>query len=225
MQPQYNAPYRMAGLAALMCAGCFVVGFVMIFYIEPGIHLNPHQRLAFILSNGRYFQLWYLIIFVLFGINLLVLTQGINRFISPYQTLSYHLTMMFGFIWASYVIACGLIATLSIEYLLHLPENEQSSVWFAIYSLQTGLGDGVEWVGGVWLLSLSLHALYFRLPYKLLNTFGAIIGFIGCLTLVPVLSSAGVVFGLTQILWFVAVGITFIRRSRTIQTQGALASK
>ena len=219
MSAKYAATFRMAGIAALLCASCFVVGFVMIFYIEPGIHLNPHQRLAFILSNGRFFQLWYLIIFVLFGINLLILTRGVNCFISTRQTLSYHLTMMFGFIWASYVIACGLIATLSIEYLMHLPEEEQSAVWFAIYSLQVGLGDGVEWVGGIWLLALSLHGLYFRLPYRLLQYFGVVVGFVGCLTLIPALSQAGVLFGLTQILWFIAIGIAFIRLSRTTLLQ------
>lgn len=219
MDAKHGKIYRTAGIAALLCASCFVVGFVMIFYIEPGIHLNPHQRLAFILSNGRFFQLWYVIIFVIFGINLLVLTRGVNRFIGANQTLSYHITMMFGFIWASYVIACGLIAVLSIEYLMHLPDDEQSAVWFAIYSLQTGLGDGVEWVGGIWLLTLSVHALYFHQPYRLLQYFGAAVGFIGCLTLVPALSQAGVIFGLAQILWFIAIGITFIRRSRTTGLQ------
>lgn len=193
-------------IAAYLCALSFVVGFVMIFYIAPGINLNPHQRLAFILSNGRYFQLWYSIIFVLFGVSLLVLVNGINKLISRRQTLTYYLSMMFGFVWGCYAIICGLIAILSIEYLLMLPTQEQSSVWFALYSIQVGLGDGVEWVGGCWLFTLSLHGLRHKLSQPAIHYYGLIVGLMGCITLIPGFGEAGALFGLGQIAWFAIVG-------------------
>lgn len=198
-------------LAAFTCAICFVVGFLMIFYIEPGIHLNPHQRLDFILTNGRFFQAWYVIIFVVFGCSLLMLVNTINRIIAANQTWTYHVSMMFGFIWACYTIACGFIAILSIEYLLMLPSEEQRTVWFAIYSIQIGLGDGVEWVGGFWLLVLSIHGLQHHLPVRALHFFGAGVGGLGCLTLIPSLASAGALFGILHIFWFVWVGALLYR--------------
>lgn len=206
--------------AAFLCAACFIVGFIMIFYIEPGIHLNPHQRLAFILSNGRFFQAWYLVIFVAFGTSLLVLVNGINKIIARYQTLTYYLSMMFGFIWACYTIACGCIAIFSIEYLLSLPSEQQTSIWFALYSIQMGLGDGVEWVGGLWLLTLSLHGIKHNLPTQSLHRFGVFVGLLGCLTLIPALSTIGAAFGIASIIWFVWAGALFYRARHSLNTLG-----
>lgn len=186
----------------------------MIFWIEPGINLNAAQRLNFILTNGLVFQLWYLIIFVAFSCFLLVLLRGIGTWMAPQQTLGYHLSMVFGFIWASYIFCCGFIAVFTIEYLLTLPQEQRSPVWFAIYAIQMGLGDGVEWVGGIWLFISSWHLLKLHKAPKSLHWFGLTVGGIGSLTLIPALAHAGAVFGLLQIAWFCWLAYVLWQMSR-----------
>lgn len=185
----------------------------MIFWIEPGIHLNPVQRFNFILTNGLFFQVWYLIIFVAFSCCLLILVRGIGKWLEADQTTGYHLSTVFGFIWASYIFCCGLIAIFTIEYLLTLPAEQQSPVWYVIYAIQMGLGDGVEWVGGIWLAVSSWFLLRSQRRPLLLHKFGLLVGSIGCLTLVPALSDAGAVFGLAQIIWFAWVATVMLKQA------------
>lgn len=199
--------YHKAAVASVCCAACFVVGFIMIFWIEPGINLNPHQRLAFILSHGRFFQLWYFIIFIVFASCLMVLCRAINHWLGAHTTVATQLVAVCGFIWSAYCFSIGLIALFTIEYLLQLPSEEQTEVWFVIFAIQMGLGDGIEWVGGIWLTALSWVMLQRKICPKAIHIFGFIIGVIGCLTLHPSLEVAGAIFGLSQIVWFVWMGL------------------
>jgi len=183
----------------------------MIFWIEPGINLNPEQRFRFILTHGLFFQLWYFIIFVVFGGCLLVLIRGIRHWTATQENLSYHLSTLLGFIWASYTFCCGLIAIFTIEYLLSIPSEQQSPVWYVIYAIQIGMGDGIEWIGGLWLIVTSIHLLKNHKEPLILHQFGFIVGCIGCLTLLPTLADAGAVFGLMQIVWFCWIAIIMYR--------------
>jgi hypothetical protein len=64
---------------------------------------------------------------------------------------------MFGFIWASYIFICGLISILTIQYVLSIPSVEQKAIWMVIFIIQNGLGDGSEWVRGIWLVTVSWY--------------------------------------------------------------------
>lgn len=134
-----------------------------------------------------------------------------------HQNLSYQLSMVFGFIWVSYTFCCGLIAVFTIEYLLSLPTEQQSPVWYVIYAIQIGMGDGVEWVGGVWLATSSWHLLKSQKSPVTLHKFGLLVGVIGCLTLFPPLAEAGAIFGLSQIIWFCWVASVMFKLSKQNQ--------
>lgn len=49
---------------------------------------------------------------------------------------------------------------------------------------------------------------------KVLNYFGAAIGVVGILTIIPGLEVLQDVFGLTQIVWFIWLGIMMLRSSK-----------
>ena len=78
--------------------------------------------------------------------------------------------------------------------------------------LEMRIGGGVEVVGGLWVLGISAAALRSRavLPNSI-NLLGLVVGVCGAVTIVPVLSEMGAVFGLLQIVWFVGVGIVLLR--------------
>ena len=69
---------------------------------------------------------------------------------------------VFGLIWAVLVIASGMIYNVGIETVIAISANDPSqaaTVWLAIASVFNGLGGGVEVVGGIWVLLLSVAAL------------------------------------------------------------------
>lgn len=77
-----------------------------------------------------------------------------------------------------------------------------------------GLGEGVEWVGGLWVILIN-YCLKLRVGFsnKLIH-FGYFIGAIALLTLIPSLTDIGAVFGLLQIFWFIWVGIALIKLNK-----------
>jgi hypothetical protein len=84
-------------------------------------------------------------------------------------------------------------------------------VWTAIGAIQDGLGGGVEIVGGVWVLLISIASLRSSALPRALSYLGFMIGAAGILTVVPSLAELGTVFGLGQIIWFAGLGIIMIR--------------
>ncbi|MEN1729422.1 MAG: hypothetical protein AAGJ52_13380, partial [Pseudomonadota bacterium] len=122
-----------------------------------------------------------------------------------------------GFIWAGLVIASGMIASVGLSTVAEVHVNDPeaaASLWSTIGVLQNGLGGGVEIVGGLWVLLISLGSWREATGFPTwLNGLGFIVGVAGILTLIPSLTSLGAVFGLTQIAWFLGVAAV-LRRSR-----------
>jgi len=74
-----------------------------------------------------------------------------------------------------------------------------------------GLGGGNEIVGGLWMLLLSLTALRAQLFSKTLNYLGILVGVAGILTIYP-LEIFKETFGISQIFWFLWIGISMLRK-------------
>ena len=68
-------------------------------------------------------------------------------------------------------------------------------------------GGGSELFGGIWILLLSIAALREQLFSKSFNILGIIIGISGIFSDIPGLSFLTLIFGLTQIIWFIWLGI------------------
>ena len=56
---------QLGGIAAVVCALCYIIGFTMILVVMPDINIDGEQRLQAILSEPRLIQSWYFIIFVI----------------------------------------------------------------------------------------------------------------------------------------------------------------
>ena len=195
-----------ASWASFICSACYAIGLVTVFFIEPNLNKGAEERLAFILNSGHILQAWYFIIYVLFGLSLVILNTGLRYWLAPASSVTLQLSFIMGWIWAAYVFASGLISILTIQYLVSLPIENQRSIWYAIYSIQAGLGEGIEWVGGLWMIFLSLHLKKHHSNLIILSYAGLFIGVCGTLTMIPGLATAGAIFGVTQMFWFIAIG-------------------
>lgn len=211
---------KLGAVAALVQACCYLFGFALLLTaMNPGDveGWSELQKVTFVLEREALFQLWNTLIYVVFGVALVVLTAVLHRLLGPSDPLWLSIAAAFGFIWAGLVIASGMVASVGLAAIseMHVSNPEGAAqLWSTLAVIQAGLGGGVEVVGGLWVLLLSVSGLRRNqvLP-AWLNWIGVVVGSAGLATLVPAWSGHGAVFGLTQIIWFIGVGIVLLRAS------------
>ena len=119
---------------------------------------------------------------------------------------------------AGLVIASGMIASLATGVVVDLystDPTQATTVWLAVSPVIDGLGGGNEIIGGLWTLLVSVAALRARALHRLVNYFGLVVGTAGILSAIPALGEiGGGIFGLTQIVWFVALGVLLLGAGR-----------
>ena len=207
----------MGGNAALYEAAAYVLGIVFfIFVVDYSGVIDPVQKVALLVDNQAIMYIMNLIIYVVFGVFLVVLALALYDRLKASSPALVQTATVFGLIWAGLVIASGMIFIIGMDNVVNLyGQNpaQAATVWLAIDSVFDGLGGGVEIVGGLWILLVSWAALRAGELPKALNYLGVVIGVVGILTVVPGLEVLQDVFGLTQIVWFVWLGIVMLRSS------------
>ncbi|PWL31207.1 hypothetical protein [uncultured Roseivirga sp.] len=208
--------YKIGGSAALAQAAIYIFGFILLIgSLNPeASSLSINERLAFLSNNQALYQLWIFVIYVLFGVVLVFLSFALNGTLKAKQPILSGIAVIFGYIWSVLVIASGMITNIGLEATLtRQPKNIQqaSQLWLTIETLQNGLGGGVEVVGGIWVLLVTLAGLKAHQLPKAMHWLGLLVGLAGILTVIPGLGDLGVVFGLLQIIWFAWLGIVLLK--------------
>lgn len=211
-----KALYKIGGSAALAQAAIYIFGFILLIgSLNPeASSLSINERLAFLSSNQALYQLWIFVIYVLFGVVLVFLSFALNGILKAKQPILSGIAVIFGYIWSVLVIASGMITNIGLEAALaQQPKNIQqaSQLWLTIETLQNGLGGGVEVVGGIWVLLVTLAGLKAHQLPKAMHWLGLLVGLAGILTVIPGLGDLGAVFGLLQIVWFAWLGIVLLK--------------
>ena len=204
------------GIAATVCSLAYITGFVVLLTLLSPYYsdtLSPTQKLLFLLEHKSIFQAWNFVIYIVFGISLVILVLTVTQLLKSSSPTMLKIATAFGLIWAGLVIASGMIANTGLQSVATLHETAPSQapiIWASISAIQEGVGGGIEVVGGLWSLLISWAALRTnRLP-RALNYIGLIVGVAGILTVSPTLKELGAIFGLGQILWFVWIGLYLI---------------
>ncbi len=209
---------KSGGLAALGEALAYIVGFVVM-----GTVLNPGntqgwstaQRLAFVLERKGLFEAWILFVGVGGGLLLVVLTAALHERLKAKSADLLRVATPLGFIWAGHVLASGMVESAGLNALakLHARNPEQAAtVWLATGPVQNGLGGYIEIVGGIWMLLISAAGLRSGQLSKALGVLGLGVGVAGVLSVLPPLrEGATMVFGISQILWFLWMGVHMLR--------------
>tara|TARA_Y100001934_G_scaffold50088_1_gene61020 strand:- start:4632 stop:5258 length:627 start_codon:yes stop_codon:yes gene_type:complete len=175
--------------------------------------------MAFVTQNVNALWIAYFTIYVIFGVLLAVVVIAIDDILSSCvnQTQNRLLRMgtLFGKIWVCLVIASGMIATIGMSHAVSLTavSNEEAyRLWGVVSMLVESLGGGNELVGGVWVLLTSITALKQRMFGNTVNYTGCFVGLAGIATIYPA-EVFTEIFGITQIIWFIAIGVSLIKRS------------
>ena len=213
-----NDLQKIGGFAALVEATTFVVGFAVLLTLLAPVYaaenVDPGEAVAFLADNRAIVHIWNLIIFVIFGIFLVVLSLALYERLKAGSTAMMQTATAFGIIWAGLVIASGMVANIGLGTVVDLygkDPAQAATVWLALDSVGNGLGGGNEIVGGLWVLLISWAALRAGELPKVLNYLGVVIGVAGLITVVPALEVVGAVFGFGLIAWFIWLGIFMLR--------------
>ena len=208
---------KMGGIAALYEAAAYLIGFALwIGVLNYSSDLEPAQQVASFVNNQSLWYILNLVVYVIAGFFLVILALALYERLKTSASAIMQIATAIGLIWAGVVIASGMIANIGIENVVNLYNTDPAQaapVWVAIDSVRDGLGGGNDIVGGVWILLVSWVALQAGALSKALNYLGVVIGMAGILSAVPVLGELASVFGLTQIVWFIWVGIVMLCKS------------
>lgn len=210
-----NDLQKMGGIAALYEAAAYVLGIVFfIFVVDYSGDVDPVQKVALLLDNQVSMYIMTLFVFVVFSIFLVILTLALYDRLKAGSPAIVQTATVFGFMWAGLVMASGMIFIIGMDNVVDLygqDPAQAATVWLAIDFVFDGIGGGVELVGGIWILLVSWAALRAGELPRALNYLGVVIGVVGILTVVPALEVLTDVFGLSQIVWFVWLGIVMLR--------------
>jgi Domain of unknown function (DUF4386) len=208
---------KWGGIAALYEGAAYIIGMLFfLFLVDYSGISNPVEKIAFFIDSQTTLYVLNLIIYIGFGIFMVILSLALyNRLIDSSPALI-QIATVFGFIWATLVIASGMIFNIGMDAVIRLYlENpiQAGTVWMAIEAVADGIGGGNEIVGGIWILLISFAAIQIDNFPKALNIIGLVVGLAGILSTIPALGEiAGLIFGVVQIIWFIWLGIILLSR-------------
>ena len=207
---------KSGGLAALYLAVAYLIGLVLFIVVldYPSI-TDPAQKVALLVAKPLVIFATNLLMYVFFGVFLVVLSLALyDRLKTAAPTLMQAATAM-GIIWAGSLIAGGMVSNAGIDptVALYATDPAQAALsWQGIETVAAGLGNGNgEILGGLFTLLVSLAALRGGKLPRGLNILGLLVGAVGIVSILPGLTSLVSVFGLSQMVWYVWLGIVLLR--------------
>lgn len=216
---------RAGGTAAIICALTYLFGFVLFFgLIEAPKDSSDIAHLHFLVSQRDTFFLGYIVIGIVFSFGLLLLNQSLKTTFKPTTPNMSQYNSVLGNIWATFVLASTFIFLVSLPFLANYADTSEENAVIVLKSVDIvvdALGGGIELLGAVWVLLISYMGIKANTFAKTLHVLGIAVGLAGILTLFSGLSflsgnmvfeASTAIFGLGQIVWFIALGISMIRK-------------
>jgi len=208
---------KFGGFAALYLAVGYLIGMVLFLVVldYPSI-TDPAQKVALLVDKQMVFFSTNLLMYVFFGVILIVLSLALYDLLKSRAPAIMQVATAIEIIWAGSLIASGMVANAGIAPVVALYAKDPAQAaltWQGIESVANGLGNGNgEILGGFFALLVSLAALRAGGLPKGLNILGLLVGVAGILSIIPGLTEGMTgVFGLSQIIWFVWLGIVLLR--------------
>lgn len=216
-----------AGISAIGEGLIYVVAFLYFgAFFEFPHNGDSAQIVAFLRDNQFSFSAITFLMYIAFGCLLSVLVIGIYQSLKDKCLALMQVATLFGAVWVGLVIASGMISNIGLAAALNptIESPERAlEIWGIISIIVESLGGGNELIGGFWVFLLSIAAIKAKQFPPQLNYLGVLVGVAGISTIYPaeILTE---IFGVTQIIWFVWLGIVMIRSPQANNTLNADAA-
>ena len=215
-----NQSLQRTGAYAFFAMPLCYVGMFIIF----GLLLNFPQsdvvsdKIAYIASQEVKVSLGYIFGYLVFACLLLVAVQATHSNLNSKPSALLNYASAFGYIWVVLMMCSGMLALIGVNTMvsLYVKESSHAETVFYIYAtVVNGLGGGIEFVGALWVLLVSVYALKTSQLTKPINVLGVVIGGVGILTLNQAIPEFKDAFGLLQVIWFVMMGFALLKSNPT----------
>lgn len=222
-----NNLQKMGGFAALYLAAAYLLGLVLfIVVLDYPNMVDPAQRVALLADKQMIIFSTNLIMYVIFGIVLIVLTLALYERLNIGASAIMQVATVIGIIWAGSLIASGMVLDAGIAPVVALYGKDPAQAaltWQGFEVVASGLGNGNgEILGGLMTLLVSWAGLRTGELPKLLNYLGVVVGLVGVASTIPALNALGGIFGMSQMLWFVWLAMVMLRSSLESQPERRL---
>jgi hypothetical protein len=210
-----NELQKMGGITALIHSAAYLVGIgLYLTVLSPILDADPDQYLTLLPDYQSLMYVWILIAYWVSGFCLVVVALALYDRLKVGAPAMMQVATVFGLIWAGLIIASGNLMLHDFSKVAALygkDPTQAETVWAALRTVENGIVSGNELIGGLWALLLSWVALRTGGLNKALNYFGLVIGVAGMVSIVPALTEAVMIFGLSMIVWFAWVGVVMLR--------------
>ena len=202
-----------SGMASL-CLSLIYIGAFIYFglFSNYPYEASTSEQIAYLSTHHFSVASIYFLIYVVFGVVLSVLVLGLHEKCFSSSGLLRKLSTLFGVIWVGFVIASGMISVIGLNAVVDLSGTDVDrafETWMIVMLLTESLGGGNELLGGLWVLLASICNLSAKIFNKPLNYLGIFVGAAGIATVYPA-EIFTEIFGFSQIIWFIFLGICFI---------------
>ncbi|WP_394203617.1 hypothetical protein [Shewanella waksmanii] len=207
---------RSAGISAIFQALIYIAAFVYFgaFWAYPA-EGTASDKMAYLAENQLVFSSVYFLMYGVFGVLLAILVVGLYEKLKVTDSSMVKVGSLFGAVWVVLVIASGMLAHIGLSHaidLMSVSTEKAFDMWTVIVVIIDSLGGGNEFVGGLWVLLISLAALTAKMFTRGLNYLGVIVGLAGIATIYPE-DSLTEIFGITQIVWFIWLGVSLLTQA------------
>jgi hypothetical protein len=215
---------KFGGFAALYMALAHLMGLIIFIVILDYISITDlAQKVAMNVDNQAVVFSTNLLMYVFFGFFLIVFSLALYNRLKDSAPALIQVATVIGIIWAGSLIASGMVANAALTSVVAINATDPTQAaltWQGVEPVIDGLGNANgEILGGLMTLLISLAALRAGELNKGLNILGLVVGTVGIISLVPALTGTlGPIFGLTQIIWFIWMGIVLIHSSKSMAT-------
>jgi hypothetical protein len=212
---------KFGGLAAFYLAAAYLAGIVLFLVVldYPSI-TEPAQKVALLVEKQTVIFVTNLLMYVFFGVILVILALALYDRLKSGAAALVQVATVIGMIWAGSLVASGMIANAGIAPVVALYAEDPSQAaltWLGIETVANGIGNGNgEILGGLWTLLISWAALRTGGLPKGLNILGLLVGAVGILSLIPGLTDLTGLFGISQLIWYVWLGIVLLRSNASL---------
>ena len=208
--------HKFGGFAALYLAVAYLIGMtIFLVVLDYPSMTDPAQKVALLIEMQMVTFSTNLLMYVFFGVFLIVLSLALYDRLKSGAPAIMQVATVIGIIWAGSLIASGMVANAGIAPVVALYAKDPAQAaltWQGFETVASGLGNGNgEILGGLWALLVSVAALRAGGLPKGLNFLGLLVGTVGIITILPGLIDLVGVFALSQIVWFVWLGIVLLR--------------
>jgi hypothetical protein len=211
-----NGLRRLGGAAALYLAVAYLaaVAYFLVVVDFPSL-VDPLDKVDLFARHLTGLQLAYLAIYVVFGLVLMTLAWALHDRLAGAAPATMRFATGIALVWGGLLIASGMAMNAGMETVVALHDADPAgaaTAWLAIESVTSGMSGGKgELLGGLWTLLVTWAAWRSRQLPRALNVVGTLAGAVGVASTVPGLNDLVAVFGLTQLAWFVWLGVVLLR--------------